>query len=222
MGWTLRAIAFDMNETVFSLETLRPRFVDAGLRADDLETWFARALRDAFALTATASYTPFPKILESALHESMAQRGVSDADTVQSVLAGLKELNPHPDARAAFERARLAGIDVVAVTNSGEAATRALLQRGNLVELVSMVISVDDVKRSKPSKEVYLHAATRIKIRPEELALVATHPWDVHGAKSAGLITGYVHRTAPFPAFMLTPDATGGSLLDVTKALLKE
>ena len=43
-------VAFDMIETVFSLEIMRERLVSLGLPASALEAWFAAGLRDAFAL----------------------------------------------------------------------------------------------------------------------------------------------------------------------------
>jgi len=44
---------------------------------------------------------------------------------------------------------------------------------------------------------------------------VATHAWDVHGAKCAGLLTGFVARGQGFPATMAAPDIVGQSLADV-------
>ena len=52
-------IAFDVIETVFSLETLRGRFEVVGLPGTALETWFAQTLRDAFALDATGAFVSF-------------------------------------------------------------------------------------------------------------------------------------------------------------------
>ena len=56
-------------------------------------------------------------------------------------------------------------------------------------------------------------------VPPAELALVATHAWDVHGAKCAGLFTGFVARGQSFPATMAAPDIVGQSLAEVANRI---
>jgi 2-haloacid dehalogenase len=49
--------------------------------------------------------------------------------------------------------------------------------------------------------------------------LVAAHPWDVHGAKCAGLIGAFVARGHAFPPFLQGPDVKAPSLLEVARRL---
>jgi hypothetical protein len=60
-------VAFDVVETLISLEPLRDRFVEIGLPATTLERWFTLMLRDGMALTLAGGYQPFPAVAESAL-----------------------------------------------------------------------------------------------------------------------------------------------------------
>ena len=48
---------------------------------------------------------------------------------------------------------------------------------------------------------------------------MATHAWDVHGAKCAGLLTGFVARGQSFPATMAAPDILGQSLAEVASRI---
>ena len=52
------------------------------------------------------------------------------------------------------------------------------------------------------------------------MALVAVHPWDVNGAKSAGLTTAYVSAATPFPSTMRAPDLEAASLADAARRLV--
>jgi 2-haloacid dehalogenase len=70
-----RVVAFDVVETLFSLETLRERLVRAGLPAHALEAWFAALLRDAFALGSTGVYRPFRDVASRSLQEQLAKAG---------------------------------------------------------------------------------------------------------------------------------------------------
>ena len=50
------------------------------------------------------------------------------------------------------------------------------------------------------------------------LAMVAVHAWDVHGAKQAGLVTGWADRLeGRWNAAMAHPDVTGSSLVEVVE-----
>ena len=97
--------------------------------------------------------------------------------------------------------------------------TQALLQRSGLASQVERVISVAEIRQWKPRRGIYLHAAKVLGVSPAELALVATHAWDVHGAKCAGLLTGFVARGQSFPATMAAPDIIGESLAEVAKVI---
>ena len=50
--------------------------------------------------------------------------------------------------------------------------------------------------------------------------LVAVHPWDVHGAKAAGLRAAWIDRTgAPYPETMYAADVVARSLPDLAARL---
>jgi 2-haloacid dehalogenase len=212
-------IAFDVVETLFPLEPLRHRITDAGQPGHVLELWFSRLLRDAFALTASGGYRPFTEIATSAL-ASATGHTLSD-DAVRGIVAGFAELDPHPDVEPAMRRARDAGVQVITLTNGSARTTRALLERAAVHGYVQRVLSVDDIQRWKPAPEIYHHAARTCQTEPEQVALVAAHSWDTHGAHQAGLVTGWVSRLeGVFPDVFARPDVTGDDLLEVVNALL--
>ena len=208
--------------TVFPLEPLRPRLVDLGFPPSGLEGWFAAGLRDAFALAASGDFKPFALVLEEALKSVAAEQAlqVSDQDCA-SVVAGMKALKPRPDAAAAFAALGALQIEVLAVSNGSSSLTKHLLDQAGLAGLVRHVVSVEDVKLSKPRPEVYLRAAKVAGVHPEELALVAAHAWDVNGAAAAGLLTGYFSADRPFGGAMRVPDVSAETLTQVVAALLE-
>jgi 2-haloacid dehalogenase len=215
-------VAFDIIETVFSLDSMRPRLVSLGLPATALEAWFASGLRDAFALAVTDRFAPFRSLLEAALADVLSRHGLPfDDDKAAAVLDGMTKLAPHPDAAEAFAELRRAGLRIAAVSNGAASATEALLKAAGLDSFVERIVSVDDVRLSKPRREVYLHAARVSSVNPGELALVATHAWDVHGAKAAGLIGVFVARGQPYPEAMIQPDLIADGLLEAVSGLAR-
>ncbi|HYZ38719.1 MAG TPA: haloacid dehalogenase type II [Pseudonocardiaceae bacterium] len=214
-----RVIAFDVVETLFSLEPLRQRLIDAGQPGHLLELWFTQLLRDAFALCASGGFRPFTDIATSALASVSGHSMPSD--TVQGIVAGFGELDSHPDVEPAMRRAVEGGVEVITLTNGSTSTTRALLQRAGVHEHVRQMISVDDVQRWKPAPQIYRHAAKVCQVDPQQIALVAVHGWDTHGAHEAGLVTGWVSRLeGRLSPIFARPDVTGADLVEVVEALL--
>lgn len=215
-----KAVAFDIIGTVFLLEPLRAKLASAGLPESALDAWFPASLRDFFALGATDTFQPLREVLGANL-DTLATRhrtGLSSARKTE-LLDSFAALPPHADAGEAFRRVKAAGARILAVSNGAGASTEKLLAGAGLDQYVDAIVSVDEVGRPKPRREVYLHAAKIAGTNPPELALVATHPWDIHGAKCAGLMTGFVARGFSFPPIFSAPDATGQELADVAAEL---
>jgi 2-haloacid dehalogenase len=216
-----RVIAFDVIGTVFPLEALRPAIVGLGLPPAGLEGWFAAALRDAFALSAAGDFEPFTTVLRGALDQVLAEQRLSPSASARAkLMAQFTHLPARPDARQAFETARRAGLRVMALSNGASAATWSLLKGSYLDGLVEHVVSVEDVQVFKPRREVYEHAARVAGVKARRLALVAAHPWDVNGAKAAGLTAAYVSAERPLSSGMRLPDVEAPSLAAAVRALV--
>ena len=216
------AVVFDVIETLFPLEPLRAPLGALGLAPGDLDLWFTRILRDAFALDASGTFLPFRDVARGALEVLLAQRGIAADDAaVDRVLDGFKTLDAAPDVAPAFRRLADAGVVIATLSNGGVASTRALLDRAGLQPLVARVMGVDEIRRYKPGREIYLHAARTLGAPPARLALVAVHAWDVEGAKRAGFTTGWCARLERrFHPAMTPPDVSGPDLLAVADGLL--
>jgi 2-haloacid dehalogenase len=213
-------VAFDVIDTLMSLEPLRTRLTDIGQPPGLLEAWYTRTLRDGMALSATGDYAGFTDMAEAALR-GLTHYTVSD-EQVASVMAGWSELPAFPDALPAVTRLAEAGLRVACLTNGSAYLASSFVNRTGLGSLVDRVISVEEVYRWKPAGVVYLYAASVMDVPPDRMALVAAHDWDCHGAKRAGLTTGWVSRkSGGFGAPFTPPDVTGEDLTEVAAKLLE-
>jgi 2-haloacid dehalogenase len=212
-------VAFDVIDTLMSLEPLRERLTEIGQPPHLLEAWYTRTLRDGMALSATGDFAPFADVAQAALR-GLTSYTISD-EQVQRVMAGFSELPAYPDALPAITSLTDAGLRVACLTNWSSYLTSSFVDRAGLRPLIDRVISVGEVYRWKPSKMVYLYAAEVLDAPPSRMALVAAHDWDCHGAKRAGLITGWVSRkSGGFGAQFEPPDVTGEDLTEVAANLL--
>lgn len=209
-------VAFDAVETLFSLTSLEPRLVEAGGSAATLPLWFARLLAHGFAITAASDYRSYREIAKASL-----QAVLPDArdQVLDHVVAGLAQLDAHPDAAPAMGRC-VEGARVIVLTNGSRRGTQKLLERGGLDAFSEAVVSAEDVGTWKPAPAAYLRAADTAGVQPEALGLVTVHSWDVHGAHRAGLTTGWCSRLeGRFGSVFDRPDVGGATLLDVVEGL---
>jgi len=211
-------VIFDVVETLLSLQPVGDALEAAGGPPNGLQLCFARLLRDGFALTMSGHRASFASIAAGAVRSVVPD---IDDDAVNQVLAAFSALPAHPDAAPALARLASAGTRIAALTNGAAATTGALLAASGLHRYVSEVISVEEVGPWKPAPAPYLHAAATLAVAPTDLALVAVHSWDIHGARAAGLTTGWasrLERTRP-PTFDQA-DVSGSDLIEVTDGLL--
>ncbi|HSJ45616.1 MAG TPA: haloacid dehalogenase type II [Euzebyales bacterium] len=182
-------VAFDVNETLFSLDGVGRALDEVGAADGTLQRWFSQVLSDGFALTCAGDFVPFRELARHTL-----ERMLDDDEVAATVLRRFAHLDPHPDVRPALERLVDAGVPAVTLTNGHADMTAQLLERAGLRHLVASCHDVGEVRRWKPAPLPYTHCAQRNEVTPERMAMVAVHSWDVHGARRAGLVTGYASR----------------------------
>lgn len=207
---SVQVVVFDVNETLSDMTPLRRRFADVGLPEHHLDAWFAGVLRDGFALAAAGDARRFADI-------AAANLGLPP-DATAHVLGGFADLDVHPDVAAGMHRLAEAGFRLVTLTNGSAAMSEAMFARAGVLDLLSHRLSVEDAGRWKPAPEPYHYAARVCDVFPAEMALVAVHPWDVHGAQRAGLTGAWVNRDGgAYPRYLPDPDVVVtevGSLAD--------
>ena len=214
-------VVLDVNETLSDLRPLAGRFTGVGAPAHLLDTWFAGVLRDGFALAASGTARTFPEVGAAVLTGLLSQvdeLSLPVPDAVASVLAGLQDLEVHPDVPAGLRAFADGGVRVVTLTNGSLPQTEGLLERAGVADLVERRLSVDDAGRWKPHPDAYRYAATACGVPLERCAMVAVHPWDLHGAASVGMTTAYVDRQGtPWPRVFTPPQITGTTLAEVAQ-----
>ena len=217
-------VVFDVNETLTDMSPLRGRLEEVGAPGVAFDAWFAATLRDGFAVTAAGGYAEFGDIARHVLVSLLTAVPDGPADPVQAtdhVLAGLPELDVHPDVADGLRRLHGGGLRLVTLTNGATALSDGALGRAGVVDLFEARYSVSEAGRWKPAAEAYAWAAGVVDEPAGRLALVAVHPWDVDGAGRAGLVGAWLNRAgATYPTYFRPPAVTAGSLPELADRLL--
>jgi 2-haloacid dehalogenase len=142
------------------------------------------------------------------LDDLLAERGVElSVEGRLGLVAAWHRLDPWPDVRAGLEALRRERV-VASLSNGHVALLVDLARHGDL--RFDCVLSAELANAYKPAPAVYQTAARLLGVEVAELMMVAAHPWDLDGAREAGLRTAFVDRPleyGPGSADREDPDA---------------
>ena len=118
--------------------------------------------------------------------------GPSTAEVTEQIIAGviahvLAEGEPMPGVMDALATVYDAGLPIAIASSSSEELIRAVMRRLGIERYITAICSADDEAEGKPHPAVYLTAARRLGIPPEECLALEDSPNGVLAAKAAGM-----------------------------------
>lgn len=219
-----KAIGFDVYGTLVDpLEMnqhLRQLVGDIADRFSQL--WREKQVEYAWRRGLMQNYEPFGVCTKQALVYTMHALNADLSESEQeNLIEQYQNLQAFPDVHPGLQKLKSQGHQLVAFSNGVEATVRTLLERTGILPQLDGVISVDDLKTFKPDPRVYAYLAHRLDRPMSETWLVSSNPWDVIGAKSAGLQVAWLKRKpdAIFDPWGIEPDEVAGDIEELSKFL---
>jgi 2-haloacid dehalogenase len=218
-----KAVFFDMNETLLNLSLLKKQF---DKHFDDkyiLKYWFTKLLHSSTIMGIMGDYRNFGELAGVALENLFFENNKSLSSEVKAEILGeFKKLPAYEDVRPALRVLRNNGIRVIAVSNSSLGMIKEQLTNAGIIDLFDSYYSADNVENYKPFKDIYLSAAQQEGLQTDNIVMVATHDWDLYGAKKAGLTTAYIKRKQEiYHPYYLQPDFNALNLFDLIQQIIK-
>ncbi len=215
-------IVFDVNETLSDMSAMGERFAETGAPASLAKLWFATLLRDGFALTAAGDNPGFAQVGSEALRGLLPDAGITSTleEAVSHIMAGMASLGLHPDVEEGIRALKTEGYRLVTLTNGSAQIAEGMFAAARIRKEFEALLSVGQAPAWKPNPAAYAYAAGVCGVSPEQMLLVAVHPWDIHGAAKAGMQTAWINRTGVnYPAYFSAPDHTLAAITDLPRAL---
>ena len=214
-------IAFDVNETLLSLEPIRDNLEKIFGADAPVGEWFARLLHGSLIANTFDDHRPFGEIGAEALINVSARRGLLlRAEDALEALTPMSALPPHPDVLEGVRRLSDAGYRMVALTNGSDETANLQIENAGLDSFLERVISVDEVGKFKPDPAPYVHTAEVMGVDIGEMVLVAAHDWDCAGAMAAGAEAVFVKRPGSIWGLpMPPPDKQVSDIAELAGAL---
>ena len=181
------------------------------------ELWRQKQLEYTFRRGLMNRYQNFDVCTQQAMQYVMDYLNISFSKEEKNHLLNIyKTLQAFPDVIPSLESFKNSNYTVVAFSNGVESTLRILLSNASLMDYLEDIISVDELQTYKPNPKVYEHLATKTGAKQKNCWLVSSNPFDVIGAKSAGLRAAWIQRdpTNIFDPWEYTPDITAKDLIE--------
>jgi 2-haloacid dehalogenase len=215
-------VLFDVNETLLDMEPLKKK-VNKLLNSEyGFRIWFGMLLHYSLVDNCTDRYHDFSEIgratLEMAAHALEAD---IKAEDIKEAMATMRELKAYPDVNEGLELLKDAGFRLATLTNSPPESLTKQLEYAGIKNYFEATLSVDSIRKYKPSGESYHYAAETLGTKPGDITMVAAHGWDIAGAMGAGLMAAFVERKGQ-ALYPLSPKPliTGATVLEVAKQII--
>ncbi|MDI4638042.1 MULTISPECIES: haloacid dehalogenase type II [Halomonadaceae] len=220
-----RVLAFDVYGTLIDTHGVIAELEETlGERAAAFsQRWRDKQLEYSFRRSLMGAYAPFSDCTREALEFTDRALGAGLTEGQKDrLMATYGKLPAFPDVAEALERFARAGVTCVAFSNGTREAVDGLLRQAGLREHFDDIVSVDEIKRFKPDPAVYAHLRDRMESEAQDTWLISSNPFDVIGARHAGLHAAWIRRSAeaPFDAWGGEPDVTVTDLLALSERLV--
>lgn len=144
-------------------------------------------------------------ILDELLH-GFGIAGLSEAEKRDWNLVWHR-LRPWPDTVAGLERLRKRYL-IAPLSNGNFSLLTNMAKRAGLPW--DAILSAELMRHYKPDREAYLGAVDLLGLKPEEVAMAASHLSDLRAARSCGLRTAFLHRPLEFGNARRADEAKAG------------
>lgn len=186
------------------------------------QLWHDKKVEYAFRRSLMDQYQDFSVCTLQALHYCMKVYQIELSETSQQqLMAEFSNLKAFTDVISGLDKLRQKGHTLAAFSNGPETAVRRLMNNAGILPQLHDVISVDDVRTYKPSPRVYDYLVSRTQSTVENCWMVSSNPWDVIGAKAAGLKAVWVQRDQAkiFDPWGIEPDLVVKNLIELSEQL---
>lgn len=202
-------ILLDVYETLLDMSEVERKVNNLMDSKRGYHLWFEMFMQYSFVDNCIKQFHDFASIAKATLQIAANTLGKAISETeAANVLTLLKHLPVHEEIQQGLSRLNDEGYRIAALTNSPERIVCDRMERTGLISYFELVLSAEEIKKYKPSIEVYQWAAKKLDVNEKEAILVSSHSWDIMGAANAGMKTAFIKRNnemlyplAPQPSY---------------------
>lgn len=185
------------------------------------ELWRTRQFEYTWLRTVAGEYEDFWKVTRAGLlYAAEALKIPLAPRQVEKIMNGYLELKAWPEAPAALETLRSAGLRLAFLSNFTPRMLNAAIKSAELEGVFERALSTDAIRTYKPDPRAYRMAIEALSMPRDRILFVPFAGWDAAGAKWFGYETFWVNRLgAPPEELGVEADGMGRNLDDLVAYL---
>ncbi len=193
-------IGFDIYGTLIDVQAIAASLlplVGESARAQRFsELWREKQIEYSFRRALMRRYEPFPVCSQEALdYTAAALRVELSGGQKKQLLEDYQKLPAFPEVDDALLTLGAQKHRLAAFSNGPEKSLLPLLKHNGLLDRFDLHVSVDDKETFKPDPLTYAYLHERLGGELERTWVVSSNPFDVLGAKHAGLRAAWIKRS---------------------------
>jgi HAD superfamily hydrolase (TIGR01509 family) len=167
MSQPIRAVIFDLDGVLADSEPSWNE-IDAQLLAEYGVTYRGEYHREVLGVSYRLAVEFYKKTfnISSPAEQLMRRRGEIAAEFFA------KRIPLFPFAREVIDQLRRMNLRLSVATSSVSASARPFLDRHQLTASFSVIVTGDEIERGKPHPDIYLHAAEKLGVMPDECLVI--------------------------------------------------
>ena len=216
-------LAFDVYGTLVDPAAMAEHVTrDVGVKAADFaEYWRGKQLEYSFRRGLMSHYADFSICTSDALNFTCRRfKTEISAERRSELLRLYQHLPPFDDVAQGLLSLR-GEFRLFAFSNGKRSEINAILSNANILDYFDGIVTADDIRSFKPDPAVYSYARRATGAWSAPFWLVSSNPWDIIGARSAGLSAAWIQRSEAtiYDPWGIEPNVTVRSLVELPSAL---
>lgn len=115
------------------------------------------------------------------------ERCIEDKRKIYDALLQKEDIKLVPGIKEFCERIKAKGLKRIIATGNRKESTQYILRKTGLAEYFPDIVTISEVGRGKPFPDVFLKAAEKLVLKPEECVVLEDSPNGIEAAKAAGI-----------------------------------
>jgi len=182
MSQPIRAVIFDLDGVLADSEPWWNK-IDAQLLAEHGVNYSGEYHRNVLGVSYRLAVEFYRKAfgLSASIEELMRRRGEIATEFFAN------HIGLFPNVKDVLQHLRDMKLHLAVATSSVSASARPFLDRHQLTKYFEVIITGDEIERGKPAPDIYLWAAEKLGVAPDECLVIEDSLSGVAAAKAAGM-----------------------------------
>jgi 2-haloacid dehalogenase len=188
-------ILFDVYETLLDMSKVESKMNDLFHSRRAYRLWIELLMQYCLLESSSGRFHPFSVISKAALTTTANILNHPITDQLNDdVLLLMKHAPMHEGTEDGLSDLNDLGYRLAALTNASFEVITDRMEATGLISYFEFVISAEQIKKYKPTRESYEAVAKKARLDPHDILVVTSRGWDLSGASSAGMRTVYIDQ----------------------------